>query len=102
MGGARSNPGAEYRVLVVEDSGTVRRLIARILLRAGFAVTEAVDGLDAVVRCALDRPDVIVLDLEMPRCGGMDALIQEHDSVSHRAGSRLPAGSCAPARRPTS
>jgi diguanylate cyclase (GGDEF)-like protein len=67
---------APERILVVEDSGTVRRLIVRILTRAGFVVTEAADGLEAVLRCALDRPDVVVLDIEMPRCGGIAALEQ--------------------------
>ena len=61
---------------MVEDSGTVRRLVSRILTRAGFVVTEAADGLEAVLRCALDRPDVVVLDVEMPRCGGLAALQQ--------------------------
>jgi len=71
-----NDEAGQWRVLVAEDSATVRRLVGRILARAGFAVVEAEDGLDAVMRCALDRPDVVVLDVEMPRCGGMEALRQ--------------------------
>ena len=67
---------ATARVLVVDDSTTVRRLVSRLLSRAGFVVTEAVDGLDAIARCAVERPDIVVLDLEMPGCSGLAALQQ--------------------------
>ena len=60
------------RVLVADDSGTVRRLVARILSRAGFEVIEAVDGLDALALCALSRPHVAVLDYDMPGCDGLE------------------------------
>jgi diguanylate cyclase (GGDEF)-like protein len=62
------------RVLVAEDSLTVRGLIARILTRAGFHVSTAVDGLDAIVRCGVERPDILLVDMEMPGCSGFDVL----------------------------
>ena len=66
--------GGPVRVLVAEDSETVRRLVGRLLARAGFEVIEAVDGIEAIRRCALDRPHVVVMDLEMPLCDGLTAL----------------------------
>lgn len=66
--------GGPRRVLVAEDSATQRRLLRRILERADFEVCEAVDGLDAITRCALDRPAVALLDVDMPGCDGLTVL----------------------------
>ncbi len=60
-------------VLVVDDDPTVRAAVALALELEGYAVHEAVDGMDALLalRCGL-RPDVIVLDLEMPVMAGWE------------------------------
>ena len=62
------------RVLVVDDSGLARRTARQILERAGFHVTEAEDGMAALERYALDRPDLVVLDLVMRGMYGLDVL----------------------------
>ena len=62
-------------VLVVDDSAVVRELLNKILTRAsGFSVSTAADPLIAMQKMWRARPDVIVLDLEMPRMDGMTFL----------------------------
>jgi two-component system chemotaxis response regulator CheB len=62
------------RVLVVDDSAVVRQALGQILRHAGMAVTAANDPLIAMDKMRHERPDVIVLDLEMPRMDGLTFL----------------------------
>jgi len=62
------------RVLVVDDSAVVRQALAQILGRAGMLVTTANDPVIAMDKMSRGRPDVIVLDLEMPRMDGLTFL----------------------------
>ena len=66
--------GGERLVLVVDDEADLREIVADRLRGAGYRVLTAGDGLQAleVVRAA--RPACIILDLKMPRLGGLDAL----------------------------
>jgi len=59
-------------VLVVDDSITVRRVTQRLLERNGMRVMTARDGMDAVAVLAENVPDVILLDIEMPRMDGYE------------------------------
>lgn len=59
-------------VLVVDDSLTVRRVTERMLLREGYRVTLAKDGLDAIERLAEEKPAIVLSDIEMPRMDGFD------------------------------
>ena len=58
--------------LVVDDSITVRRVTERFLQRNGMRVLTAKDGLDAISLLGQARPDVILLDIEMPRMDGYE------------------------------
>ena len=58
--------------LVVDDSITVRRVTERILQRSGLRVVTAKDGLDAISVMADNKPDIILLDIEMPRMDGYE------------------------------
>jgi two-component system chemotaxis response regulator CheB len=63
------------RVLVVDDSAFVRQALTRMLTTEDIEVVgAAVDGQDGVEKCLLHRPDVVTLDVKMPRLGGLDAL----------------------------
>ncbi|HET7736196.1 MAG TPA: response regulator [Nocardioidaceae bacterium] len=63
------------RILVVDDNVDVRRLLAAQLERDGYTVVgEASDGLEAVDRAQELNPDVVVMDLAMPRMDGLQAL----------------------------
>ena len=59
-------------VLVVDDSLTVRRVTQRLLLREGYRVTLAKDGLDAIEKLAEEKPAIVLSDIEMPRMDGFD------------------------------
>ncbi len=62
------------RVLVVDDSAVVRQALGQLLGRAGLAVAAASDPIIALDKIAKERPDVIVLDIEMPRMDGLTFL----------------------------
>ena len=59
-------------VLVVDDSLTVRRVTQRLLVREGYRVVTAKDGMEALERLAEERPVVLLSDIEMPRMDGFD------------------------------
>ena len=59
-------------VMVVDDSLTVRRVTQRLLLREGYRVVLAKDGLDALERLAEAIPRIVLSDIEMPRMDGFD------------------------------
>ena len=69
---ARDKVDARPVALVVDDSITVRRVTQRLLERNGMRVLTARDGLDAVAVLAENLPDVILLDIEMPRMDGYE------------------------------
>ena len=59
-------------VLVVDDSLTVRRVTQRLLAREGYRVVLAKDGMDAMEKLAIERPAIMLSDIEMPRMDGFD------------------------------
>lgn len=59
-------------VMVVDDSVTVRKVTTRLLERQGYAVVTAKDGLEAVELMASHKPDIMLLDIEMPRMDGFE------------------------------
>jgi two-component system chemotaxis response regulator CheY len=62
------------RILVVDDSGLARRGTRRVLEGAGYAVEEAEDGMVALERYFVDKPDLVVLDLVMKGMYGLEVL----------------------------
>ncbi len=82
----RAEPGlASQRplVLVVDDSITMRRVSQRFLERNGIEVMTARDGLDAIALLADRRPDIALVDIEMPRMDGFElsAWIRNDDQL---------------------
>jgi two-component system chemotaxis response regulator CheY len=61
-------------ILVVDDSGLARRRARTILEAAGFAVVEAEDGIAAIERYFVSRPDIVLLDLVMKGMYGLEVL----------------------------
>jgi chemosensory pili system protein ChpA (sensor histidine kinase/response regulator) len=59
-------------VMVVDDSVTVRKVTSRLLERHGYEVVLAKDGLDAITKLEDIRPDIMLLDIEMPRMDGFE------------------------------
>jgi two-component system, chemotaxis family, protein-glutamate methylesterase/glutaminase len=66
-------------VLVVDDSAVVRQTLTQLLALEGIEATAAADPLIAMEKIARQRPDVIVLDLELPRMHGLDFLARLMD-----------------------
>jgi two-component system cell cycle response regulator DivK len=61
------------KVLVVDDSVTVRDLLARRLARGGYTVVTAGDGVEGVEACKREQPDLVLMDLHMPVMDGWAA-----------------------------
>ncbi len=69
---AMPEPGVGRTVMVVDDSITVRKVTGRLLERHGMNVITAKDGVDAVATLQEQRPDIMLLDIEMPRMDGYE------------------------------
>ena len=59
-------------ILIVDDDPHIRQLLVFALEKAGFACTEAADGEAALSSVAADAPDMVVLDINMPRMDGLE------------------------------
>ncbi|MGO1543191.1 MAG: response regulator transcription factor [Gulosibacter sp.] len=65
---------ARQQVLLVDDDETIRTHLGPFLERSGFEVRTAVDGQDALEKIANEQPDLVVLDVMMPRIDGRETL----------------------------
>ncbi len=72
------------KILVADDSGTVRTIVSRILTAAGYEVVLSCDGRQAVDKFSAERPDLVILDIQMPEMDGY-AACQEILSLSGAA-----------------
>ena len=68
-------------VLIVDDHGTTRRMMCRLFEKEGFVPVEASDGDEALEVLGTLIPDLVLLDLEMPRLPGLSVL----ESLRQRA-----------------
>ncbi|MCR4294703.1 MAG: response regulator transcription factor [Elusimicrobia bacterium] len=75
------------KILVVDDDPSIREILSIQLTRLGFTVATADDGLEAVAAFKADAPDVILMDLMMPRLDGL-AACQEIRAVEKKAGAK--------------
>jgi len=71
------------RVLVIDDSNTIRRSAEMFLTQAGYEVVLAEDGFDALAKLSDHRPQVVFVDIMMPRLDGYQtcALIKQHPQL---------------------
>ena len=58
-------------ILLVEDEESVRQMVSRMLEKSGYAISEAVDGLDGLRKVDAQRPDLIIADVMMPNLDGL-------------------------------
>ena len=68
-------------IMIVDDSVTVRKVTSRLLERQGFDVITAKDGVDAIEQLENVKPDLMLLDIEMPRMDGFEVtnLVRHHE-----------------------
>jgi len=71
---APATNGGGQRVLLVEDEENLRRLLRDVLERSGFVVSEAGDGIEALEQIDKSAPDIVVLDLDLPKLDGYGVL----------------------------
>ncbi|MGD1873141.1 MAG: ATP-binding protein [Mastigocoleus sp.] len=75
----------EKTILVVDDDNNIRELLRQSLEVQGYTVNEAKDGLDAINKIKLAKPDLIILDGMMPQINGFDAaaILKHNPSTMH-------------------
>ena len=71
------------KVLVAEDSPTVRRLVCTRLVADGYEVLEAHDGEEALALTLLERPEALVLDKVMPKLDGFEVVRRLRERDDH-------------------
>jgi two-component system phosphate regulon response regulator PhoB len=71
-----ANSAAPQRILVVDDESDITALVAYHLAKAGYRVTTATGGRDALQSAREERPDAVVLDLMLPDVSGYDVLAE--------------------------
>ena len=71
-----AEPHRPLLVMVVDDSVTVRKVTSRLLERHGMSVLTAKDGVDAMLLLEEHMPDLMLLDIEMPRMDGFEVATQ--------------------------
>jgi two-component system, cell cycle response regulator len=76
---------AMAKVLVVDDSVAIRRILGRALEGSGYRVEEAGDGREALERCRAEVPDLVLLDIDMPVMDGLSTLREMKDDAQLRS-----------------
>ena len=78
------------KVLVVDDSGTIRKTAEAILTKEGYTVATAEDGFSALSKVMSFKPDLIFLDIMMPRLDGYQVCFPVKTASSTRRAVVLP------------
>ena len=76
---------AAKRIMVIDDDANIRSVLKYRLEKEGYSVLLSGDGLDALERAKLERPDLIILDLALPRLDGFGFLERLRSEAETRA-----------------
>jgi len=60
------------KILIVDDNQDSRELVLKVLKNKGYQLSEAIDGEEALARVALDKPDLILMDISLPKIDGYE------------------------------
>jgi len=72
------------KLLLVEDNEDNREMLMRRLIRKGYEVAAAVDGIDGITQAALQKPDLILMDMSLPILDGWEATRRiKSDATTH-------------------
>jgi len=76
---------SDLKVMVIDDSKTIRRTAENLLKKEGCEVVTAIDGFEALSKIAENKPDIIFVDIMMPRLDGYQtcALIKHNQIFKH-------------------
>jgi CheY-like chemotaxis protein len=77
-------PIGKKKILIVEDNEDLRELVTLILASAGYQVFEAGDGLEALKRVSDVQPDLILMDLSLPKMSGSEVIRRLKENPSTR------------------
>ncbi len=77
------------KILVADDESSIREILTLQLARMGYAVLPAEDGEEAVALYEAESPDLVLLDVMMPRLNGLDAC-QRIRALEKKSGRRVP------------
>jgi two-component system cell cycle response regulator DivK len=69
------------RILVVEDQEDDRQIIRDMLAGTGYAITEAADGEQALAAVAKERPDLILMEIQLPSMDGYEAMQNPKEGI---------------------
>ena len=80
--GAQESANLNVKVMVIDDSKTIRRSAETLLKKVGCEVVTAIDGFEALAKITEHRPDIIFVDIMMPRLDGYQtcALIKNNQT----------------------
>ena len=66
--------GIQRRILVVDDEPVVVKTLSKVIRRQGFDVVSAADGEEALKKVRSSNPDLVILDIQMPKLDGIEVL----------------------------
>lgn len=72
------------RILLVDDEPHVIRILKLSLIKAGYEVTEAANGLQAANKISQEPPDILITDIDMPRMNGKELCIHIEETLPER------------------
>jgi len=75
----RTEPGARPLILVVDEHADSREFVKFFLERRGYRIVEAEDGESAIANAAKKHPDMVLLDVWLPKVDGLEAIKQMHE-----------------------
>lgn len=65
-------PGSPKKILIVDDNEDSRDLVAKVLKQFGYVIVEALDGEEALLKAASEKPDLILMDRSLPKIDGLE------------------------------
>jgi DNA-binding response OmpR family regulator len=80
---------ARRKILVADDENSIREILSIQLARMGYEVALASDGVEAVAAYEAEKPDLILMDVMMPRLNGLNAC-QKIRILEKKSGRRVP------------
>lgn len=73
------------KILIVDDDMTLRELYEERMKQEGYVILSASDGEEAIEKCTKEKPDLVLLDIMMPKINGIDVMkmLREKEETKH-------------------